>query len=277
METDSKLKYVRVSRNLDLNKPGAVVCGGIESDITPSRLTLKQPDGYSKTEGELSSGIICVISGGTTRERAFLNELERKHSFRTLEVIFLSSGKSEGGLTPRMMLKKYESICKQEQLILPGRTVKLESIDRVYMFTDVDHYESELKEILGGNISQSQPRWIISNPDFEIWIYYCFRDNPHEELSAICDAKPSSRSLLMKTLNGRFNNGGGLDPRKAFEHLEDGIRNSRRHYSEHEGFPALLSTQMHVFAEDILRVLGDEYFFFLNRTRLFRETLRQSK
>lgn len=280
MLEERNLKYVKVSRNLAFKCDGSAArslpeSGSIPAERKAERKNIKQPKGYSKTEGVLSAGIICVISGGTTRERAFLNELERKHSFRSLEVVFVSSKKEEGGLTPRMMMEKYTSICQDGILTAGGRKIKLEAIDSVYMFTDVDHYEIELKGIIG-SAQQIGPRWIISNPDFEIWIYYCFRKNPQEDLSDIFQVSPSARSSLLKTINGRFNNGGGLDPRKAFEHLEDGIQNARQNYSERDGFPCLLSTQMYVFAEDVLQLLGEEYRVFVEKIRIFRDSLRQT-
>lgn len=138
------------------------------------------------------------------------------------------------------------------------------------MFTDVDHYECELKEILHRQETDT-PKWIISNPDFEIWIYYCFRNSPDTELKEVLDATPSTRSSLLKNINGRFNNHGGLDTRKAFEHLEDGIAHSREHYTEADGIPDLLSTQMYIFAEDVLMRLGEEYSRFVETKRAFRE------
>mgnify|MGYP003320622321 CR=1 FL=1 len=41
------------------------------------------PYGYSKQDGVLSYSIICVISGGTNRERTFLTQIEKKRFFRT--------------------------------------------------------------------------------------------------------------------------------------------------------------------------------------------------
>jgi hypothetical protein len=61
-------------------------------------------------------------------------------------------------------------------------------------------------------------------------------------------------------VNGRFNNGGGLDTRKTFENLHIWIANSKANYAEDaNGIPVLLSTQMHRFAEDVIQSLGEEY------------------
>lgn len=53
---------------------------------------------------------------------------------------------------------------------------------------------------------------------------------------------------------------GGIDPRKAFEFTNDGIVNSGQNYREDgNGIPELFSTQMHLFASDMINALGEDY------------------
>ncbi|WP_165157822.1 RloB domain-containing protein [Parabacteroides sp. ZJ-118] len=234
------------------------------------------PSAYKKEDGTLSYSLVCVISGGTERERTFLNELERKHTFKTVDVIFVSTKEGEGGLTPKMMLSAFEGIYQNGTIHTSGRSVKLDSVDVIYMFTDVDHYENELKEILG-NSEKGSPIWIISNPNFEIWLYYCYRNNPYGDLKEVLEETPSQRSSKLKMVNGTFNNGGGLDTRKAFEHLKEGIAHSIEHYQETNGIPNILSTQMHIFAKDVLLRLGDEYKSFVQKKQEFRERMKNNK
>lgn len=238
--------------------------------------TMPIPSAYKKEDGTLSYSLICVISGGTGRERIFLSELEKKHTFKKVNVVFVSTKDGEGGLTPKMMFSEYERICHNGTIYTSGRRVQLDSVDIIYMFTDVDHYEKELIEILKNSRKES-PIWIISNPDFEIWLYYCFMNNPYGDLKDVLEATPSQRSKKLKTVNGTFNNGGGLDTRKAFEHLEEGIAHSKEHYQETNGIPNILSTQMHIFAEDVLLRLGDEYKSFMQKKLEFRELMRKKK
>ena len=68
-----------------------------------------------------------------------------------------------------------------------------------------------------------------------------------------------------------------MDTRKAFEHLEEGIAHSKEHYQETNGIPNILSTQMHIFAEDVLLRLGDEYKSFMQKKLEFRELMRKKK
>jgi hypothetical protein len=222
------------------------------------------PSAYSKGDGTISCRLICVISGGTDRERALLNEVERKKSFKKLQVIFVSSKTAplpQGGLTPKMMKGVYDDAVNTGVVKLNNREFHLQDIDKMYLFTDVDHYYDELTDLLTNATPQEKDDWVISNPDIEIWIYYCYRNTPTQDLLDVINAQPeSAKSSMLKTVNGKFNNGGGLDTRKTFENLAIGIRNSKANYAEDvNGIPVLLSTQMHRFAEDVIQSLGDEY------------------
>ena len=241
------------------------------SSIPSSSLQISSA--YKKEDGVLDYSLICIISGGTKRECDFLNELRKKNTFKSVEVIFISTQKGEGGLTPIMMQEEYKTICKEGYLKHDARVVRLENVDKIYMFTDVDHYEGQLKKILAKEESRS-PIWIISNPCFEIWLYYCYRNNPHEDLRDVKEGENSQRSSTLKRVNGTFNNGGGLDPRKAFKYLKDGIIHSEQHYQETDGIPDVLSTQMHLFAKDVLIQLGDDYNAFVRSNLKFDKSRR---
>lgn len=204
---DRKLVYEKQNGTRDIEKElpksPQVPHESIEQTTEPQ---MHIPSAYRKEDGVLSYSLICVISGGTDRECVFLNELVKKRTFKSVDVIFVSTKNGGGGLTPRMMQSAYQAICKDGLIEACGRTVKLDSVDTIYMLTDVDHYEKEMKDILANEESHT-PVWIISNPDFEIWLYYCYRNNPYEELKAVIDEKPSQRSSKLKTVNGTFNNG----------------------------------------------------------------------
>ena len=144
---DRKLTYKKVPGTRKfVDKQVKTTFSPLDTETAPS-LHKQIPSAYKKVDGTLPYSLICVISGGTERERTFLNELERKHTFKSVDVIFVSTKQGEGGLTPKMMLSAYEDICKNGIIHASGREVKQDSLDAVYMFTDVDHYENELKEI----------------------------------------------------------------------------------------------------------------------------------
>ena len=109
---DRKLSYKKLPGSLELGveKPEKTVA--LHQSVVSMPMTPQIPSAYRKEDGMLSYSLICVISGGTKRERAFLNELERKHTFKAVDVIFISTEEGAGGLTPKMMLSAYECICQ---------------------------------------------------------------------------------------------------------------------------------------------------------------------
>jgi hypothetical protein len=266
-----KLKYSKGTGNLYLEP--SVQVSQPEEEAPVSFTHTSTPLSYTKGDGEVSCRIVCVISGGTDRERALLNEVERKKTFTQLQVIFVSSKTAplpQGGLTPNMMKKVYDGVVESGVISLnDDHEIHLQDIDKIYLFTDVDHYYHELQELMSHATPQEKEDWIISNPDIEIWIYYCYRNNPEEELKEVLEAPESARSSMLKNVNGRFNKGGGLDTRKTFACLPSGIQHARSHYAEDaSGIPCLFSTQMYRFAEDVIQSLGDEYLQWQERVRL---------
>lgn len=254
-----KLAYEKRDGQKDLNSLSA------GSRTTHSQTHIEQrailpPQGYRKEEGTLTPMLFFVLSGGEVRERVYLQSLEKKREFESVRLIFLSSEKRKGGLTPRMMLDKWKEICANNKVCIHGYEFHLLEFDRFFFLTDVDSYELELRDIMLRASRDARVQWIISNPDFEIWLYYSFFASPHIDLKEIVEAEPEKRSSLLKHINGRFNNGGGIDTRKAFECLPQAIHHSKSNYQEDDmHFPALLSTQMHFFAEEIMEVAGEEY------------------
>lgn len=52
---------------------------------------------------------------------------------------------------------------------------------------------------------------------------------------------------------------GGVKSTQALYVVERAIENSKNNYSEHEGFPSVYSTQMHIVAESILHEMDEEF------------------
>lgn len=90
---DRKLTYKKQpgARALEVEHSYSIVPPQVV--ISSHDSSVQIPSIYKKEDGVLSYSLICVISGGTDRERTFLNELERKHTFKGVEVIFVSSKK----------------------------------------------------------------------------------------------------------------------------------------------------------------------------------------
>ena len=275
MPISKKLSYKRQNKALDLlPNPREEIVLNRESDVTSS-LAPRQLKGYEKTDGVMSYSIVCVISGGEKRERDFLKTLIRQKDLRSLRVAFIS--KEGQGLQPYQMQEQWEEIQKTKTIAIDDRNFQLDEMDKVFLLSDVDEFYEQLVRILESHGKEDQGKWIISNPCFEIWLYYCFCDKPLEDLASIIPLSPKQRSQELKHLGHNIVTG-GLNGIKAFEHMQAGIAHSSRNYAEDSNtIPVLFATQMHKMAQFLVDTMNrnrGEYDEFVKRKQQQRQEWR---
>lgn len=278
MATEKKLSYERITRNFDLQP-------NLRKDTEPSKTIASTPivsspalKGYEKTEGTFSYSIVCIISGGERKERDFLRELIRQKELHSLRVAFLS--KKGQGLQPYQMQDKWSEIQSSGEFDIDGNRFCLDAMDKVFLLSDVDEFYDQLVKIVNTHAVPNAGEWIISNPCFEIWLYYCFNNQPREELATIEPLTADKRSQGMKHL-GNSLVPGGLNPLVAFENMGIGIKNSLVHYAEDEqSIPVLYATQMYRMAQYLMETMNrnkNEYDEFVRKKRAWRELMRQNR
>lgn len=130
-----------------------------------------------------------------------------------------------------------------------------ENPDKIFLLSDVDHFYSELKGIIG-TCEKEQMHLIISNPCFEIWLYYGeFSEQPTGFDKPDNELKISS---AFKTYLDRKKSG-GINPKHAIYNIETAIKNARNNYSTDKfGIPILFSTNMFRLAEELLPLINSE-------------------
>lgn len=171
MPTDRKLTYGRRTRELSLLPQPQSVAESQEKPNDNNNATIHSLKGYEKTEGILSYSIICVISGGERKEKDFLRELIRQKELHSLRVAFVS--KKEQGLQPYQMQEIWSTIQRTGIVALSNQHYQLDAMDKVFLLSDVDEFYDQLVKIKNRRSNEDVGRWIISNPCFEIWLYYC--------------------------------------------------------------------------------------------------------
>lgn len=247
-----------------------------DNDVTLSSVVTDRLKGYEKTDGVMSYSIVCVISGGEKRERVFLQTLIRQQDIYSLRVAFVS--KERQGLQPYQMQEKWEEIQRTKIVPIKGGTFLLDDMDKVFLVSDVDEFYEQLVKIHEGHRKDDSGQWIISNPCFEVWLYYCFLNKPEEDLASIESLSSEQRSQEMKHLGPKVIEG-GLDPVKAFEHMQEGIVHSISHYAEdNNSIPILFATQMHQMAQFLIDTMNRnraEYDEFVRRKQQQRQEWRR--
>lgn len=255
----SKLTYNKnVSDKEEIAPVGAPII--LPEKVEEPLPLVEQIKGYSKEEGERTPALFFIISGGEERERNYISAIEKKNEFQRIRMIFISSPKGEGGLKPKAMMEKLIDANRKGTFEIDAQSYNWEEYDKVYLVSDVDEFAEDLKELLctPPDISKTY-HWAISNPCFEIWLYYSYFSELSAEVQSLEQITINKRSCTLKTLNGE-SKAGGIDPRKAFEEMPTASANSKIHYAEDEfGIPVLFATQMHFLADDVLSTLGTKY------------------
>ncbi len=217
------------------------------------------PEEYVKAPSTLSPRpLFYVISEGEKRERQYLEAFAKEPFSRRVHLVFVSAEPTKGGLRPQHQYQKAEEAV-QKGIISIGEAEddihELEVNDRIYLLADVDASEQQLR----GYIKKAKGyQWIVSNPAFEIWLYYAYFDSPSEVQQKLHGCLPRKRSKMLKTLLGSLIPG-GVKPKKDYLRIKTAISNASKNYKEDpEGFPELYSTQMFRFAQDLLDTAGDD-------------------
>ena len=237
---------------------------------------LKVSPAYSKTDGILSTNLVFVLSGGEKREKDFLRELIRQRELHSLKVAFMSE--KGQGLQPYQMQERWSEIQSTGMFKIDSQVYHLDTTDKVFLLSDVDEFYGQLEKIFKNRSNDEQGQWIVSNPCFEIWLYYCYLNEPEKELKCLESEPVATRSKELKAL-GPMLVAGGLNPCKAFELMTVGIENSRNHYEvEDNGIPILFATQMHEMARyliDTMNQNADEYSEYVRRKEAWRRMMKK--
>lgn len=214
-------------------------------------------DGYTKGSPVVEARLFFVLVEGEKKEVDYLRYFQGENRYRNLRIISfpMSNAKGFGGNVVDKIAEAIERIETANNVDLGGMNVNFAGIDSLYVVIDVDDLYDQIKE---HRSRRDTATWVISNPCFEIWLYYSFHETPEKDfnLHAVDGSKRSQE--LKKQLNEVHS--GGIGCRQAFENLKAACANSRKNYSENaDGMPSLYSTNMHVLGEEIYNTIEYEY------------------
>lgn len=218
------------------------------------------PVDYRKEEPTIMPTLVFVVSGGEKREQDYFQMLLKDEKIKRLRVAFAT--KSGQGLDPKQMLSKAESFLERHCFETAMDTYSVTEDDTIYLLSDTDEFGPILKALFEKPKS-AQLQWIVSNPAFEIWLFYHYYDTPE----LLCDAATMPLAIRSQWLKSQLNNliKGGANPVTSFKKVKTAIENSQKNYDEEEGLPKLFATQMHLLAKEIVGLLGNEFDEMLAR------------
>ena len=196
---------------------------------------------YSKAENVLLPvAFIVVFSNGEVREKRYFQWM--MHHCERLKLEFFYNPISPDDLLVDVKAKKAEY----------DKTAGAETPDAYYTVTDVGHFYNDILRSKDG-YEKEGINLIVSNPCFEVWLYYSKREDRFEGFEA-----PEDKQKLSQAVKRFLNDAipGGVNPLKAVFDIKENIANARKNYGEDEhGIPVQFATNMFLLAEDVLPYL----------------------
>lgn len=207
-----------------------------------------------KLSKEHSVNLCVIISGGESTEKEYFKQvLNNPAYFPRLKLSFVT-GTDE-------LHRMIQHAAGQKQLLEDilrekGADEQIEG-DMIVLLTDVDHFKEDILKSIPVCKNKGYDL-IISNPCFEVWLYY-------SKYSQFPSAfTPSSRGTIssdFKRYIDRLNadsEGDKIDYPKAIFGFGYNIMNSKANYAEDlPDFPICYATQMHVLMEKISPFITD--------------------
>ncbi|MCH5346004.1 MAG: RloB domain-containing protein, partial [Muribaculaceae bacterium] len=215
---------------------------------------------YSKAEGILHPEVfIVVFSNGTKREKDYFDGLRK--NCPNLKLEFYANPISPEDLIVDVLDKKraYENTGSKDRP------------DAFYTVTDVDHFYNDIIRSKT-RYKKEDIRLIISNPCFEVWLYYSKRDDKFDGFEIPDDYLKISQEV--KTfLPSKIP--GGCNPKKAYLDLEQNIINAKKNYIEDKNeIPSLFATNMFLLAEDVLSYIKEDLSKAIEKQESIRNRFR---
>lgn len=221
---------------------------------------------YSKGEPHLDTAIVFILSGGSEREKKYFRPLKIDKHIKNIKIAFRS--KKGQGLKPYELVSKAIDFIKSKTFVTEDNiSYHIEAEDTIYLIQDVDEFGSDIKKYLEPD-DEKLPincKWIISNPSFEIWLFYHHYDNPSILAAGLAMSEHDRSNWLKEYLNEIID--GGVKSTQALHFANIAIDNSRMNYSDDNGFPNIYATQMHIVAEKIITILGENEYQAMNERR----------
>ena len=219
---------------------------------------MRKKRGYKRTHSGLRRDyrLFAIACEGGKREPDYFQLLESLSHRITIDII-------EDKVTDIEMKTKYETKSAPKWLL--DRAVKyiekegLIDEDELWFVMDIDKWKIEqIREI--AELCKNNPNWniAISNPCYEIWLYFHMSSTIPKEVKGNC--KKAKYKLATLTSNG-------YNKDEYILNIKDAIKNSKNADSDKNHFlPKKGETKVYLLAESLISYVGVSDFNSFIRT-----------
>jgi len=190
---------------------------------------------YRKKPPFRDATLFVIICEGERREPDYFSFFDRLSSRIKVRAVPCTKGKS----APNHLLSNAYSVVSENALT---------KNDQLWIVLDKDRWNRKSFDAILST-SQSKHNWkiAISNPCFEVWLYFHFK-------TTLPELTGNSGCSSWKSLIPRINPG-GFDSKRHPILIETASENARANYSATGYFPNPGSTQVFLLAEEILPLI----------------------
>lgn len=209
-------------------------------------------ESYVKKDKNLSPlSFIVVFSGGTEREKDYLDPiLKHKSRFPKLKLDFFADATFKKGDKPAVF-----DFALEKQKLYQSSSNK-DTPDHYFLLTDVDHFGAWITSEIP-LCKENEIKVLVSNPCFEVWLYYAVKKDKFEGF-----VPPLDHSQLSKDIKKWCGSviKGGLQTKKYLFLLEENIKNAKENYcyDSELGYGDMFSTNVFELGEAMLPVVRKE-------------------
>jgi hypothetical protein len=203
---------------------------------------------YERRAPTKDGKLYFIFCEGEKRETTYFHFFNRLASQIIIQIVPI-----EGGKNSPMGL--YHNACrnlsKSEETPNPFYT--LNDDDEVWFIIDTDKWGNEINT-LRAHVSRHQ-NWFVgqSNPSFEVWLYYHFRNRKPQR--PVENWKAYLNTIVP----------GGFDNRKPPVYMQTAIANAEANYSITGNIPNNMTTELFVLGRKILPLVKPDIDFLLNQ------------
>ena len=203
---------------------------------------------YERREPTKDGKLYFIFCEGDKRETTYFYFFNRIASQISIQIVPIEDGKnSPMGLYNNAC----QSLLKSEENPNPSYAINEE--DEVWFIIDTDKWGDQINT-LREKVSQHQ-NWFVgqSNPSFEVWLYYHFRNQKPE------NPVENWKDYLNTIVNG------GFDNRKHPVYIETAITNSSNNYSATDNIPDNITTELFLLGQKIFPLVKPDIDILLNQ------------
>ena len=203
---------------------------------------------YERRESTKDGKLYFIFCEGDDREATYFHFFNKIASQVNIQIVRIEDGKnSPMGLYNNAVYR----LMKSEEN--PNPTYSISDIDEVWFIIDTDKWGNQINT-LRENVSNHQ-NWFVgqSNPSFEVWLYYHFRDEkPQNPVN-------NWKEYLNTTVKG------GFDNRKHPMYIETAITNAKNNYSTTDNIQDDVTTELFILGQKILPLIKPDIDLLLNQ------------